>query len=288
MNRLNVTDSTPQPIAAIADPQWEAIAAIPIADDGTALHAFSLATPTLRVQPIYHALGVPGAVPECWAREAVYRRLLKVARNLPDGLGLVVLDAWRPYVVQRHLYDTLLGMVEARYADLDEADLRAMTRAFVSPPSDRPECPSPHLTGGAVDVALCDADGILLEMGSAFDEARPASHTVHFEHHAHDAVTRTYRDRRRILYHAMVDAGFANLPSEWWHYSYGDQMWAWYRGESRALFGPSGPDSLEARWRLAGGVRSGRTPSGLAGCPETSERHPENSARVRHRASARR
>ncbi|MCI0509153.1 MULTISPECIES: M15 family metallopeptidase [Chromohalobacter] len=244
-----MTDSTLCPIEPIAEPQWETIASIPIVDDGSMLHAFSLAAPALRVHPIYHALGVPGAVPECWAREAVYRRLLTVARRLPDGLGLVVLDAWRPYAVQRYLYDTLLGMVEARYADLDESDLRAMTRAFVSPPSDRSECPSPHLTGGAVDVALCDADGMLLEMGSAFDEARPASHTVYFEHHADNAESRLYRDRRRILYHAMHDAGFANLPCEWWHYSYGDQMWAWYRGSARAVFGATSPDSLEARWR---------------------------------------
>lgn len=249
MNRLNLTDSTNRPIADIAEPQWHAIAAIPIADAGGPLHPLGLAGPVLRSHPIYHVLGVPGAVPECLVREAVYRRLLEVARSLPEGLGLVVLDAWRPYVVQRHLYDTLLGMVEARYADLDESDLRAMTRAFVSPPSERPECPSPHLTGGAVDVALCDADGLLLDMGSAFDEARATSHTVHFEHHVDDAESRTWRDRRRILYHAMVDAGFANLPSEWWHYSYGDQMWAWYRDEPRALFGPTGPDTLEARWR---------------------------------------
>ena len=246
---MSVTDSTTRPIAPIADPQWETIAAIPIADEGAPLHPLSLAGPMLRTHPIYYVLGVPGAIPECLVREAVYRRLLAVARGLPEGLGLVVLDAWRPYVVQRHLYDTLLGMVEARYADLDESDLRALTRAFVSPPSTRAESPSPHLTGGAVDVALCDADGLLLEMGSAFDEARPASNTVHFERHADDELSRTYRDRRRILYHAMRDAGFANLPSEWWHYSYGDQLWAWYRDEPRALFGPAGPDTLEARWR---------------------------------------
>ncbi|MBZ9567605.1 M15 family metallopeptidase [Modicisalibacter tunisiensis] len=251
---MNVTDSTHRPIADIAEPQWEAIAAIPIADEGAPLHPLSLAAPTLRTLPIYHTLGVPRAVPECWTREALYRRLLSVARHLPDGLGLVVLDAWRPYVVQRYLYDTLLGMVEARYADLDAADRRVLTRAFVSPPSERPECPSPHLTGGAVDVTLCDADGLLLDMGSAFDEARASSHTVHFEHHADEAESRTWRDRRRILYHAMVDAGFANLPSEWWHYSYGDQMWAWYHGEPRALFGPTAPDSLEARWHRSLGL----------------------------------
>lgn len=238
-----------RPIDPIAEPHWEAIATIPIVDAGAPLHPLSLAAPGLRTLPLYHILGVPQAVPECWAREEVYRRLLDAARNLPKGLELVVLDAWRPYGVQRHLYETLLGMVEDRYADLEALDRQAMTRAFVSPPSQRPESPSPHLTGGAVDVALCDADGVLLDMGSAFDEARAVSHTVHFEQGADDSDSRVYRDRRRLLYHAMCDAGFSNLPSEWWHYSYGDQMWAWYRDEPRALFGPSGPNSLEARWR---------------------------------------
>ncbi|WP_232825315.1 M15 family metallopeptidase [Salinicola sp. RZ23] len=252
--RSTVTDPTLSPIPAPTDPDWTAIGALPIADAGGGLMPLGLAAPTLRTLPIYHALGVPGAVPECWAREAVYLRLLTVARRLPAGLGLVVLDAWRPYAVQRYLYDTLMGLIEIRYADHDEAERRHLARAFVSPPSVNAERPSPHLTGGAVDVALCDADGVLLEMGSAFDEACAASHTVHFEHAADSEAARTCRARRRILYHAMIEAGFVNLPSEWWHYSYGDQMWAWYRDTPQALFGPSAPDSLEARFQRSLGL----------------------------------
>ena len=26
----------------------------------------------------------------------------------------------------------------------------------------------------------------------------------------------------------MTKAGFTNLPSEWWHYDYGDRFWAYY------------------------------------------------------------
>ena len=26
----------------------------------------------------------------------------------------------------------------------------------------------------------------------------------------------------------MTTAGFTNYPAEWWHYSYGDRMWAAY------------------------------------------------------------
>lgn len=36
------------------------------------------------------------------------------------------------------------------------------------------------------------------------------------------------RDNRRLLYKIMTEAGFTNLPSEWWHYDYGDRFWAYY------------------------------------------------------------
>lgn len=26
----------------------------------------------------------------------------------------------------------------------------------------------------------------------------------------------------------MIKAGFTNLPSEWWHYDYGDAFWSYY------------------------------------------------------------
>jgi D-alanyl-D-alanine dipeptidase len=35
----------------------------------------------------------------------------------------------------------------------------------------------------------------------------------------------------------MAEAGFANHPDEWWHYSYGDQTWAALTGRRAALYG---------------------------------------------------
>ena len=34
------------------------------------------------------------------------------------------------------------------------------------------------------------------------------------------------KNNRRILYNAMISEDFVNLPSEWWHYDYGDKVWA--------------------------------------------------------------
>ncbi len=168
----------------------------------------------------------------------------------PGGVRLVVLDAWRPFAVQQYLYDSLSSALAAHYPRAGEAELERLTRQFVSPPSSSREAPSPHLTGGAVDVTLCDAQGRWLDMGSAFDEAVPASYTAYFERLAEpDARQRRVRDHRRLLYHAMLDAGFSNLPSEWWHYDFGDQLWAWHTGATQALFGPVQLQAMDALWR---------------------------------------
>ncbi|WP_121338878.1 M15 family metallopeptidase, partial [Pseudomonas aeruginosa] len=189
-------------------------------------------------------------IPECHARGEVFERLLRVAAALPGGVRLVVLDAWRPFAVQQYLYDSLSSALAAHYPRAGEAELERLTRQFVSPPSSSREAPSPHLTGGAVDVTLCDAQGRWLDMGSAFDEAVPASYTAYFERLAEpDARQRRVRDHRRLLYHAMLDAGFSNLPSEWWHYDFGDQLWAWHTGATQALFGPVQLQAMDALWR---------------------------------------
>jgi len=31
--------------------------------------------------------------------------------------------------------------------------------------------------------------------------------------------------------------GFAQHPNEWWHFSYGDQLWAWKNKKANALYG---------------------------------------------------
>ncbi|QEM83440.1 M15 family metallopeptidase [Halomonas binhaiensis] len=237
-------------IPARPDPVWDEVSALPIQGDDSALIPMSLTPLPIRVYPAYAKLGIPGAIPECYVRPEVHRRLLMAAHSLPAGVSLVVLDAWRPWRVQQYLFETLFEAIGTQHPEYDEAALLTHTREFVSLPSRDPQAPSPHLTGGAVDVTLCDQEGRLLEMGTGFDEAITASHTDHFERHApQDERQRLAHKNRRLLHHVMLTAGFTNLPSEWWHYDFGDQLWAWYRGEAAALYGPAEVETLESRWR---------------------------------------
>ncbi|MFP3976467.1 MULTISPECIES: M15 family metallopeptidase [Marinobacter] len=238
------------PIPSYPAPSWETLRSVSIEDNGESLVPMSLAPAPIKVFPAYARMGIPGAIQECFVREGVYRALLAAARSLPEGIGIIVLDGWRPWRVQQYLFDTLHEAIQHQQPDLDEAALLERTREFVSVPSREPTAPSPHLTGGAVDVTLCDADGLPLDMGTLFDEALPASHSDYFEQlETLTPQQKNARDHRRLLFNTMKQQGFTNLPSEWWHYDFGDQLWAYYGAHDQACYGPAELDTIENRWR---------------------------------------
>ncbi|RDE18421.1 D-alanyl-D-alanine dipeptidase [Motiliproteus coralliicola] len=245
MNRL-----LEQAIPEIPQPDWQRVSQIPIVECGDGLQPMSLAPEPICTYPAYFKMGIPGAPAECHLRLGVYTRLIQAAQQLPSGIRLVVLDGWRPYPVQQHLYDTLVNLMEHSLPNLTTEQLHAKARDLVSPPSNEVDAPSPHLTGGSVDITLADRYGQLLDMGTRFDEASPLSFTASFEKQNDlTPAQQQARDNRRLLYNVMVQSGFTNLPSEWWHFDYGNQLWAWCSGNSHAIYGTTHPESLEAMWQ---------------------------------------
>ena len=188
--------------------------------------------------PIYRSLGYDGSLDAVYLRAGVTERLRLAARSLPTGLALVVWDGWRPVELQARLYDDYRAMI-MRDSSLRGRELEERVGKFVSVPSTDPTRPSPHLTGGAVDVTLSDDRGDPLEMGSEFDELTDRSHMDYYEDGRGEEEL-AVRDRRRRLLTVMSGAGFTNFPSEWWHFDYGNQFWAHQTG-SIAIYGKTAP-----------------------------------------------
>lgn len=196
-----------------------------------------------RNPPYYHA--IPGAIADLVMREGVARRLQHVNIMLEDaGLELHLFDAWRPQQVQSYFHDIWLpNAFKQRDPNLSGEELQRQVRTYWAAPSTSAEAPSPHATGGAVDLTIRWRGGDPLWMGSLFDDASPIARTDHFEGAAAAPFSFTAeeaRANRRLLYWLMHEAGFASNPSEWWHFSYGDQMWAQTTGAPAALY--SGAD----------------------------------------------
>lgn len=174
----------------------------------------------------YYIQGIEGSLNDCYARSTVAVKLKHAQDMLPSGLKFKVYDAYRPICVQQHLWDFYRQRIKSEYPKLSEEELDKKTSFFVSKPSYDEFLPSLHNTGGAIDLTLVTDNGYALNMGTLFDDFTDRAWTNHFEVHA-DCLE--VRENRRILYNVMINAGFTNLPSEWWHYDYGTKFWSYFK-----------------------------------------------------------
>ena len=206
----------------------------------------------LRIEPHpYAALGAPYGLElsPFRLRQGVVDRLIQAQVTLQRHQAqwrFAVFDAWRPVAVQAFMVNHAIGE-ECHRRGVDpmtdspgrQAAVEDVGR-FWAPPSESAATPPPHSTGGAVDLTLADAQGQELAMGGAIDAIGPISEPLHYAAMAQqqpDSQEAFWHGRRLALTEAMQAAGFAQHPNEWWHFSWGDQLWAWRTGAVQACYG---------------------------------------------------
>jgi D-alanyl-D-alanine dipeptidase len=210
---------------------------IPIRDCGEPLipipgTEFSLVEP-----PPYASLGAPyGDYSPYALRSGVLAALTQAQINLQNqypGWRIQVFDAFRPVAVQQFMVDYTFqellrtrGWLAGRLTPEQHQQVLEEVLKFWAIPSSNPATPPPHSTGAALDVTLVDDTGSAVDMGSPIDEVSPRSYPNHFSKSA-DPHCQLVHNHRMVLYAAMTAAGFRQHPNEWWHFSLGDQLWAW-------------------------------------------------------------
>lgn len=70
-----------------------------------------------------------------------------------------------------------------------------------------------------------------LDMGTAMQVFSPLTLTA-------AEVPASTRQNRDLLVDTLQAQGLINYPDEWWHFSYGDRLWAEVTGRSCAFFAP--------------------------------------------------
>lgn len=225
---------------------WARSRSVPIAENGEPILPGSLCPDRVVILPQYYLEGFEGALPEVYLREGAFRKLVSAAGYLPTGHRIVLLDGWRSTRLQRGLFFAYVERLRKKFPNAPDESLRDMASKFVALPSCDPASPSPHLTGGAVDCTIADEDGMLLDMGSGFDEMSEHSATRWLEDRIEAGENLSgqelrIRRNRRMLYTVMHRAGFTNYPEEWWHFDFGNQNWALLTKAANAFYGPSSP-----------------------------------------------
>jgi D-alanyl-D-alanine dipeptidase len=178
-----------------------------------------------------------------YLRRAVLEGLITaqdLLQQLHPRWRIQIFDAYRPIAVQQFMVDyTFAETVQTQGLDLDrlteqqrQAILEQVYQFWAVPSSD-PMLPPPHSTGAAIDVTLVNDQGQVVDMGSPIDELSPRSYPGHFmtgpadEDPQQQSLRETFHRNRQLLCSVMIRSGFRQHPREWWHFSQGDQMWAW-------------------------------------------------------------
>jgi zinc D-Ala-D-Ala dipeptidase len=190
----------------------------------------------------YLRRGYKYALKDTFVRKSVLLRLREAVQLLPPEHKILIFDAWRPLSLQQEIYHQLKKKIRHKNPKYTEAQLNSVTNKYVTFPSDDPSNPHPHLTGGAVDLTICDGDNNPIPMGTEFDYFGPESRTLYYEELLESRKVlspeeRIFLQNRRLIYHVLTAAGFTNLSEEWWHYDYGNQFWASIKGQN-AIYGP--------------------------------------------------
>lgn len=212
---------------SIAEPVSD-LRRVPIRDCGEPLVDFT--------QIPHVLLGVPrfDYRRETLVREGLATRLAQAAAALPAGYNLAVIEGWRAPHIQKRLYRMVWNRFREANPDWSDVRLRRFVNRFTAPMNDR--VPPPHTTGGAIDVELVDDDGAPIDLVSPYERRDIKCFAF-----AAPGLSDQARQNRQILHDVLANAGVTNYPSEFWHYSYGDQGWA-YRGElPHAVYGPITP-----------------------------------------------
>ena len=193
-----------------------------------------------RNPPYWHR--VEGATDKLWLRKSAAEKLARVnGRIASAGLELFLFDAWRPREVQAYFHDVWMPReLQRRDPTLRGAALTEEVERYWAAPSDSPDSPAPHATAAAVDLTLRWKNGETLWLGSLFDDVTALANRDRFENL--DAQNFSFSDQearanRRLLHWLMTEEDFAGHPDEWWHFSWGDQMWAALSGGANAHYG---------------------------------------------------
>jgi D-alanyl-D-alanine dipeptidase len=210
---------------------------IPIQDCGEPLVPIALENIYLEDPAPYVLLGADyqGKSPYC-LRIGVLTALAQAQKNLSQcqpGWKIKIFDAYRPIAVQQFMVDYTFGQIVAR----DKLTLEQLSKAqrqqileevyqIWAIPSHDPATPPPHSTGAALDITLIDESGQAVAMGGEIDELSPRSQP-NFYQQATDQEAQIYDHHRCLLNDLMESVGFLRHPGEWWHFSLGDQLWAW-------------------------------------------------------------
>ncbi|VEB33258.1 M15 family metallopeptidase [Legionella cherrii] len=219
-----------EPILLIADPK---IIAIPVIDNQEPMIDL-INHPGISYGP---SPEIPNNTDYTKMRKTIYEKLKNAQSLLPTGLRLCLYECYRSLTLQKSLFDTRHEKVKKKHPEWSAEQIFTETTRMVSPVINQDGSPNipPHSTGAAIDVYLIDEQGEAIEMGiHPKDWMNDLDGSLSLT--ASEIITEEAKKNRKIMSQVLEAVGFVNYGNEYWHWSYGDRYWAYYKQKPYAFY----------------------------------------------------
>jgi D-alanyl-D-alanine dipeptidase len=222
--------------------QWKSIPIVECGQPLICLNDIQKTNVNIICSPMYYAQGLDGSSEQMFIREGATSALIKGSELLPFGYKLIIYDAYRSPESQKALFERERLTMKNKFPNFTSDEIDSLIQQYVALPSWDKLQPSPHGSGGAIDLSILKPNGDVLEMGTEVDSLDETSHTGYFMDSS-DIDKIIFHRNRQFLYDVMIEAGFTNYPGEWWHFDFGNRTYAAIKGERNAIYGL--PDKTE-------------------------------------------
>ena len=163
-------------------------------------------------------------------RKELVEKIGRISKALDnEDKKLIIRSAWRSFEHQRILWDNEVHFLQRKYPYKSEGEIREIVSHFIAP-----EYESMHSTGGAVDALIYDLEeDCVLDFGTN-DGLNISLNKKCYPYHPD--VSRQARDNRKLLIHLFEKENFVVNVKEYWHFDYGNAVWAIQQKKPHAIY----------------------------------------------------
>ncbi len=163
-------------------------------------------------------------------RETIFEKIGRISKILEEqDKVLIIRSVWRSFAHQKLLRDIRVKIIQKEHPKKSLDEIITVVSYFTAPEEE-----SMHSTGGAVDALIYDLkkdavmdfgnnDGLHLELNKTC-------------YPFHPDITPQVTKNRELLISLFDKEDFVVDPKEYWHFDYGNVIWAIEKGEKYAKY----------------------------------------------------
>ncbi|RBW55674.1 hypothetical protein DS884_15030 [Tenacibaculum sp. E3R01] len=164
-------------------------------------------------------------------REGILGKIERITKKLDiQNKILIIRSAWRSFDHQQILWDTKLKLFEKEHPEKSYDEVKEIVSYFIAPPSK-----SMHATGGSIDALIYDiTKNCVMDFGTnqGYDIVLSKKCYPY-----HPEISEEAKKNRALLIGLFEGEGFVCDPKEYWHFDYGNVIWAIEKEKDFALYG---------------------------------------------------